>query len=499
MRSPTFPSPIVLLIYILSSNIEGRVNGLRLSSYKTLKSETVERAGQQMQKSSYADLTPSSTVKTYFRARSTASSQNSIEERDERSLIGCKDCGSDTLTSRRFLGTGSDSDESISSRYSNKRNREDDEFKPHPSHTFDSTSSNPRHPYFGENIPDSAFRTFSRNHITNDRLIGGFTATSQHLKPNSKSLSHPEYGYLVKENPVYRNVPQSSVQTGYASNRVTEHNLPDRHDLQYDVLRHTDNSLYYAPVLHLSHSHVDNPTQATPTDRVQHTIMTMRRPPPANAIYHEGHDSFPTHSYPSTGLGKARIDENTENGHGQYINQQQTPLSGREFPKGVTTGRARFRRAFVTPGGPHPSQSFPHGVEIPHVVKNYQNLHTTHNGGSTPITLRSFLPIESDREVESVLLDPPHPTPNVKVNESPHANQFLKMAPGGTRSSITSATHAQTRDKASLLMNGHTSGSHALDLQLATPSNDFLSLSLGSSQYKTPTQRQNEKEREYFE
>lgn len=262
-----------------------------------------------------------------------------------------------------------------------------------------------------------------------------------------------------------------------ASNRDFERNLADGHDSEHDLLSQTTSSVSHAPVLQSASFHVEGPTVTTPTDRVQHTIMTMRRPPASSATIHEGSSSVQIHSYRPTRHGKVKADNFAENESDKNINDQQTqPSTSVSLPRqfngrGAQIGSAQFRHAFVTSPdgiihsrGPHPSRYFPDGGRIPRVSRYHQG-------------------------VASLQLDPSNSTPSVKKMMSSHIYSFLTMAPGGTGSSITSATHPQPSGRESISLDEITSMSHPLDVQHADPSNDFLSLSLGSSHHET--QRKN--------
>lgn len=91
MRTPTFSTPIVLLLSAVALKMEVEVNGSHRDPSEQLKTDIF-------------DGTQKETTKHTLRIAGSARSQNSIKQHAEESPIRCKVCGSGTSVSGRSLG-----------------------------------------------------------------------------------------------------------------------------------------------------------------------------------------------------------------------------------------------------------------------------------------------------------------------------------------------------------------------------------------------------------
>lgn len=104
MRTPTFSTPIVLLLSAVALKMEVEVNGSHRDPSEQLKTDISERVRTQKEKITDVNLSGSSSTKHTLRIAGSARSQNSIKQHAEESPIKCKVCGSGTSVSGRSLG-----------------------------------------------------------------------------------------------------------------------------------------------------------------------------------------------------------------------------------------------------------------------------------------------------------------------------------------------------------------------------------------------------------
>lgn len=104
MRTPTFSTPIVLLLSAVALKMEVEVNGSHRDPSEQLKTDIFERVGTQKERITDVNLSGTSSTKHTLRIAGSARSQNSIKQHAEELPIKCKVCGSGTSVSGRSLG-----------------------------------------------------------------------------------------------------------------------------------------------------------------------------------------------------------------------------------------------------------------------------------------------------------------------------------------------------------------------------------------------------------
>ncbi|CCI43695.1 unnamed protein product [Albugo candida] len=220
MRTPTFSTPIVLLLSTVALKMEVEANGLHLDPSEQLKSVIFERAGPQEERIINGNFLGLSSTKHTLRGGGTAPSQNSINQHAEEKTINCKNCGFDTSMSGRALGDNAEEkpwtkrERRESSATSNTLIRQ----------VYDGHTNTLRNVYNGGTGSTLGSRPVSEAR-TDHRLPYGTSIPYQETHQEYQS-DNANLGFANRRTS-HSNVPQQSIPTGYMQHGIPSANSPN--------------------------------------------------------------------------------------------------------------------------------------------------------------------------------------------------------------------------------------------------------------------------------